>query len=70
MTKTGYLYIKNLYQDKSVIAGVPTDWHLIHLRLGRSYLDYAEALLRLGETTTAIEYINKVRMTHGNSSFL
>lgn len=65
MTKTGYLYIKNLYQDKSVIAGVPTDWHLIHLRLGRSYLDYAEALLRLGETTTAIEYINKVRMTHG-----
>ena len=49
MTKTGYLYIKNLYQDKSVIAGVPTDWHLIHLRLGRSYLDYAEALLRLGK---------------------
>ena len=38
------------------------------LRLGRSYLNYAELLLRMnGESSkaTAIDYINKTRTTHG-----
>lgn len=65
MTKTGYLYRKHIYEEKPVIASVFTNYHLISLRLGRSYLNYAEVLLRLGQIGEAIEYINRTRVTHG-----
>lgn len=35
------------------------------MRLGRSYLNYAETMLRLNDANTAIEYINKTRTAHG-----
>lgn len=73
MTKSGYTYRKYVYEDSRVFYNLPTDWCLIHARLGRSYLNYAEALLRLLGSSeddgtlqvTAINYINKVRTTHG-----
>lgn len=45
-----------------------TDYAYSILRLGRSYLNYAEALLRQKKAAgvaEAIEYINKTRTTHG-----
>lgn len=35
------------------------------MRLGRSYLNYAEVMLRLNDIETAIEYVNKTRTIHG-----
>lgn len=68
MTKSGYLYRKGCYVDKDLLLAwnVKMNYHLTPLRLGRSYLNYAEVLLRLGETSKAIEYVNKTRETHGN----
>jgi len=68
MTKTGYFYKKGSYLDNNTVifASVKMNFHLTPLRLGRSYLNYAEVLLRLGETAKAVEYINKTYMTHGN----
>ncbi len=73
MTKTGYIYRKYVYEGATLFYYYPTDWCLVHARLGRSYLNYAEALLRLIGTSeddgtlksTAIDYINQVRTTHG-----
>lgn len=67
MTKSGYIYKKGSYLDKDrfVHASVKMDFHVTPLRLGRSYLNYAEVLLRLGETDNAIDYINKTYVMHG-----
>lgn len=65
MTTSGYLYRKGVYTDNPLWYSDPTNYHYIVLRLGRSYLNYAEALLRLGQTAKAIEYINKTRTAHG-----
>lgn len=73
MSKTGYIYKKYVYQQSHLFCDLNSNWCLIHLRLGRSYLNYAEALLRLigvnkGTATdlkTAIKYINLIRTTHG-----
>ncbi|MFC2758509.1 RagB/SusD family nutrient uptake outer membrane protein [Hallella multisaccharivorax] len=73
MTKSGYLWKKCLYQSKRVFCDEKTDWHIVHLRLGRSYENYAECLLHMVGTSaddgtfqkTAIRYINAVRTTHG-----
>lgn len=64
-TKTGYVYRKCMYETKRVYCEDPTCYHYVLLRLGRSYLNYAEVLLRQGNVSTAIEYINKTRVTHG-----
>lgn len=45
--------------------GKNMDYDYVLLRLGRSCLNYAEALLRTGETAKAIEWMNKTRVTHG-----
>lgn len=69
MTKSGYVFRKGIYEDQWLYYDVPTDYHYILLRLGRSYLNYAELKLRSdGEAgiAKAIEYINKTRTTHGN----
>lgn len=65
MTKTGYAFRKCVYETKRVYSDQPTYYHYTLLRLGRSYLNYAEVMLRKGEISTAIEYINKTRTTHG-----
>lgn len=65
MALTGYVYRKGVYTKKQLLNSVPTFYHYVVMRLGRSYLNHAEALLRLNETDAAIEYINKTRTKHG-----
>ncbi len=68
MSKTGYLYRKGMYEDTWLYYNVPTNYCYPILRLGRSYLNYAEAQLRLNGAagvSKAVEYINKTRTTHG-----
>lgn len=68
MTKSGYIFRKNIYEDEWLYYNVPTNYHYMILRLGRSYLNYAEILLRLdlnSNKNTIVDYINKTRVTHG-----
>ena len=65
MVLSGYLYRKGVYTAKPLLNSDPTYYHYIVLRLGRSYLNYAEVMLRQGNISTAIEYINKTRTVHG-----
>ena len=65
MALSGYLYRKGVYTAKPLLNSDPTYYHYIVLRLGRSYLNYAEVMLRQGNISTAIEYINKTRTVHG-----
>lgn len=69
MTKSGYVFRKGIYEDTWLYYNVPTNYHYVMLRLGRSYLNYAELLLRMsGESgkQKAVEYINKTRTVHGD----
>lgn len=65
MALSGYIYRKGVYTSRRVSSSDPTYYHYIVLRLGRSYLNYAEVMLRQGNISTAIEYINKTRTVHG-----
>ena len=65
MTKTGYVWRKGVYEKTRIYYSDPTNYHYVILRLGRSYLNYAEVMLRLNQPQTAIEYINKTRTVHG-----
>lgn len=65
MTRTGYYFRKSVYEGKKLWANDFVPFHYLIFRLGRSYLNYAEVMLRLNDPTTAIEYINKTRTTHG-----
>ncbi len=62
---TGYLYRKGMHDTEELIYATYCDYHYVFLRLGRSYLNYAEACYRTGDYTTAIEYINMTRDVHG-----
>lgn len=62
---SGYLYRKGVYTDNPLFNSDPTYYHYVVLRLGRSYLNYAEIMLRSNDVPTAIEYINKTRTVHG-----
>lgn len=64
-TKSGYFIRKTLYENEPIYAKNYTNYHHVILRLGRSYLNYAEACLRLNEKDKAVEYINKTRTVHG-----
>lgn len=64
-TLTGYIWRKGVYTGRSVWYSDPTYYHRVILRLGRSYLNYAEVMLRMGDINTAIDYINKTRTVHG-----
>ncbi len=73
MTKSGYLFRKNIYENEWLYYNVPTNYHYSILRLGRSFLNYAELLLRIDANTNktkAIEYINQTRTIHGGLSEL
>ena len=71
MTKSGYIFRKSVYEDEWLYYNVPTNYHYMILRLGRSYLNYAEILLRLDASSnknTIVDYINKTRTKHGGLS--
>jgi len=65
MTHSGYYFRKGVYESVKLWNSDHTPYHQIVLRLGRSYLNYAEAMLRLNDPDKAIEYINKTRTVHG-----
>ena len=65
MTKTGYYCRKGLYEDQAYMFNMSTPYHIIIFRLGRAILNYAEAELRLGNTSEAIKLINMTRTSHG-----
>lgn len=64
-TQSGFWIRKSTYEIQQAQALKNTNAHLVLFRLGRSYLNYAEVLLRYGDISNAIEYINKTRTVHG-----
>lgn len=64
-TRTGLFTRKTVYEKDMLWAKNATDYHIVILRLGRSYLNYAEAKLRQGDVPTAVHYINETRRVHG-----
>lgn len=68
-----YLSLTNLYWRKGVYndvnpriyVGVPTDYHYVITRLGRIYLNLAEAYLLKGEIAKAVTALNMTRTVHG-----
>lgn len=69
----GHSGISNMYWRKGIYtnvkpriyANVSTDYHYVSMRLGRVYLNLAEAYLLKGEVTSAVDMLNKTRVTHG-----
>lgn len=65
--------LSNMYWRKGVYnnvnpriyVGVPTDYHYVVTRLGRVYLNLAEAYLLKQNLPKALEMMNKTRETHG-----
>lgn len=52
MPVSGYVYRKCVYEAKRLLNSEKTDYHYTLLRLGRSYLNYAEIKLRQGDKET------------------
>ena len=64
-TNTGY-WLRKAVEDTEFVSGnLYVDYHHVMFRLGRCYLNYAEAMYRLNDMATAVEYINKTRTGHG-----
>lgn len=68
-----YTSLTNMYWRKGVynnvnpriFYGVATDYHYVIMRLGRVYLNMAEAYLLQNNLAKALEMMNKTRVTHG-----
>jgi len=66
MTLTNYYWRKGTYTvQPRVYVGVPTDYHWVITRLGRVYMNKAEALLRQNKVSEAVTTLNITRVTHG-----
>ena len=65
MPISGYVYRKGVYEAVRLLNSEPTSYHYVLLRLGRSYLNYAEVMLRQNKVDEAVKYINKTRTVHG-----
>ncbi|SFG87189.1 RagB/SusD family nutrient uptake outer membrane protein [Pontibacter chinhatensis] len=72
----GYAYyqsLSNMYWRKGIYnnvspriyVGIPTDYHYVITRLGRVYLNLAEAYLLKGDLTNALAAFNQTRTVHG-----
>ncbi|SDF50714.1 Starch-binding associating with outer membrane [Mucilaginibacter pineti] len=65
--------LSNMYWRKGVYTNVSpsflntvsTDYHYVCMRLGRVYLNLAEAYLLKGDVPNAVANLNKTRVTHG-----
>lgn len=62
---TGYVYKKFVVETQPSPDKAPVDLTRPIFRLGRCYLNVAEAYLYLGNESKAREYINKTREAHG-----
>ena len=64
---TNYYWRKGTYTvSPRVYVGIPTDYHWVITRLGRVYMNKAEALLRQKKVTEAVETLNVTRVAHGD----
>ncbi len=64
-SQTGMLFQKRIPQYKDIPSNGLINFTNPIFRLGRCYLNAAEAYLSLGNENKAKEYINKTRVTHG-----
>lgn len=68
-----YVSLSNMYWRKGMYTnvsprpyvGIPTDYHYVVTRLGRVYLNLAEAYLLKGDVANAVAALNKTREAHG-----
>jgi hypothetical protein len=68
-----YVSLTNLYWRKGIynnvsprpFYNVPTDYHYVLMRLGRVYLNLAEAYLLKGDVIDAVAALNETRTIHG-----
>jgi len=68
-----YLSLSNMYWKKGeynnvsprIYVGVPTDYHYVVSRLGKVYLNLAEAYLLKGDLPNALLNLNQTRTVHG-----
>ena len=67
VSMTNMYWRKLMYNNVSprIYVGVPTDYHYVDMRLGRVYLNLAEAYLLKGDVANALINLNKTRVTHG-----
>jgi len=66
MGLTNYYWRKGVYNvTPRVFYGIPTDYHWVVFRLGRVYLNKAEALLRQSKVAEAVATLNVTRTIHG-----
>lgn len=65
-TLSDYYWRKGTYNaSPRVYVGIPTDYHWVLFRLGRVYLNKAEALLQQQKIQEALEALNQTRVIHG-----
>jgi hypothetical protein len=66
-TLSNMYWRKGLYTNvsPSYLNSVSTDYHFVCMRLGRVYLNLAEAYLLKGDLANALINLNKTRVTHG-----
>ncbi len=61
-----YFWRKGVYNvSPRVFYGVASDYHWVVFRLGRIYLNKAEALLKMGKISEGVAAFNVTRITHG-----
>ncbi|WP_423126966.1 RagB/SusD family nutrient uptake outer membrane protein [Gaoshiqia sp. Z1-71] len=64
---TNYYWRKGVYNvTPRVFYGIPTDYHWVIFRLGKVYLNKAEALLRQEKVLEAVNALNVTRTVHGD----
>lgn len=65
-TATGYYWRKAIYNVlPRVYVSNKTDYHTVIYRLGRIYMNKAEALLMKGQVADAVAALNETRVKHG-----
>jgi hypothetical protein len=64
-TTTSNYYFNKLTYDVKELGSTPRDYHYIIYRLGRVYLNKAEAQLCKNNVSGAVETLNMTRVTHG-----
>ena len=66
-TATNMYFKKGMYTNvaPSYLNSVSTDYHYVCMRLGRVYLNLAEAYLLKGDLPNALANLNKTRVLHG-----
>jgi len=66
LAPTNYYWRKGTYTvSPRVYVGIPTDYHWVITRLGRVYMNKAEALLRQNKVSEAVSVLNITRQAHG-----